>query len=534
MKRGGEFYILVHLIKVSLIIPVLILAFCNAVWAGSATKSVNPEKGGVLRICTAGDPYGLGWPSTMRLLTDRYVSSAAVEALARYDDSGQVVPYLAEKWDVDASAKTITIYLKKGIKFHDGEDFNANSCKWNLDIYRKSPRPDLKAVGSIDVVDDYTVRLNLSKWNNSILSSLLSPSGYMISPAAYKKNGKDWCGKNPVGTGPFKFVNWDRDVKIVFERFNNYWQKGKPYLDRVEFIPIPDPMVRVAAFRKGDVDVLISPPAKDTMDLEALGKYTIIRNRKGLGAGEMAIFGDSIHPDSPFSKLKVRKAVSHAIDKKGLVEALMKGASTVTGQWGLPGNWGYNPDLRGFPYDPEKAKALLAEAGYPNGINITLYCGTDQRSRDFSVAIQGQLSKVGIKAKIDAMQKGRLAFLKYAKKEGKKAWKNGLILGWIKTSPDIPAEMTIVVHSNGDLYTHGLIHPKEIDDLIDNALKVTEFEKKKALTHELQRVVFEKHAIFTPLHVPASTMVKYPKVRDDGIYMPDPTAWTLEQAWIKK
>ena len=138
---------------------------------------------------------------------------------------------------MDSSGKVITLTLRRGVKFHDGTDFNAEAAKWNLDQAISTKQFGSVLIDSVDVVDPYTIRINLKQRDNTLLGMLgFSYIGMMISPTAFKTKGEDWVIANPVGTGPFRFASWQKDVKIAFRKFEGYWQKGKPYLDGIENI----------------------------------------------------------------------------------------------------------------------------------------------------------------------------------------------------------------------------------------------------------------------------------------------------------
>ena len=331
------------------------------------TPSPTPKYGGILKWHVA-EPFSLGFPGTMTGQTDGQTSSVCLETLFRFDANGNMVPLLATDWKANPAAKTITVTLRKGVKFHDGTNFNASACKWNLDQYRGGGRPELKKVVSIDVVDEYTVRLNLSEFDNTIVTSLgnTGDAGRMISPTAFNTNGKAWCEKNPVGTGPFQFVSWQKEVAIKWKRFDGYWD-GKPYLDGIENLRIADTTVQLMAFKAGDLHMMIPDP-KVAKSLEAEGKYNFAVPPEGQVP---ALAGYARDPKSPFADLRVRQALSYAVDVKTLSNAIGLGYWKVQNQWAIPGTWGYSPTVVGYPYNPQKAKDLLAQAGYPNGFKTS-------------------------------------------------------------------------------------------------------------------------------------------------------------------
>ena len=222
---------------------------------------------------------------------------------------------------------------------------------------------------SVEVLDDYTVKVNLKQYQNSILGSM-AVSDVFVSPTAYNTKGIDWARYNPVGTGPFKFVSFARDVSLKFTKFDGYWQKGLPYLDGIENAVIQDPMTRAATFQSGDGNVISSADARTASDLGARG-YDVISQANGYAV----LLPDSANPDSPFAKQKVREAVEYAIDKAAIAKALGYGFWTADYQATIPTGMAYNSDITGRLYDPQKAKQLLAEAGYPNGFDTTIIPG---------------------------------------------------------------------------------------------------------------------------------------------------------------
>jgi ABC-type transport system substrate-binding protein len=364
-----------------------VLFLVISIWSNDLVAAdTKPQYGGVLRITEQNDGISIGYPAKMaRIVFGIRQVSPAVEALFRSDPQGKPVPYLVSTVKEDAKGKTITLVLKKGIKFHDGTDFNAEAVKWNLDECVASKTPGVEKITEIAVVDPYTVRINLSEWDSTVISSFTQLPGLMISPTACKKNGPQVCANTPVGTGPFQFVSWDKDKETIYKRFPDYWQKGKPYLDGIQWISVAEPVTREMLFRKGDADVLLTIAPKDVGKLEKDG-YKVSRNKL---AGSMSIVPDSANAQSPFADVRVRRAVQYAIDNIAIAKTVYFGEAEATNQWVYKGHWAYNNAVQGFPYNPAKAKQLLKEAGYPNGFKTKIMYRTNPVQDQVFVADKG-------------------------------------------------------------------------------------------------------------------------------------------------
>lgn len=494
--------------------------------ASPSPAAVKPESGGVLRIAHALDADTLGDPVARPMSsTGVRIAYAAVETLVRYDKKGLPVPWLATGWKIAKDLKSITFMLRKGVKFHDGTAFNADAVKWNLDRYRTSNNAELKSVESVDVVDVLTVKLNLSKWSSTIIDNFTMHAGMMISPTSFQKNGADWAKTHPVGTGPFKLASWQRDTSVKFEKFADYWQKGKPYLDGVEWIIIGDMVTRTMAFKKGDVDVLLILEPSDVKDLEKEGKFYFTAG--GLSGLNICIAGDSGHSDSPFADVRVRQALEYAIDKKTLVDKLILGYGKVCNQYAYPGTWGENPAVKGYPYDPAKAKKLLAEAGYPSGFKTTLYTPTWGNYIYPPPVIQQYLAQVGIEVQLEPVNQGRHQQLLRG------GWKGLLIQQTPMILPD--ATNNLAVNASCKSYLKGSITcAADYEDLLVRALNAPTFDAKKKLTWEAQKLLIDKYALLNFLYTQPRMNAFYKKVHNSGIGETIDTQWAPEDAWISK
>ena len=505
----------------------------TAVPATSAPAvSSGPKYGGILKISTNGDATQLGYPPGMVATFDFVESKTCIESLARYAPTGEMVPWLADNWKLDSNAKTITVTIKKGIKFHDGTDFNAQTVKWNFDKFVGAKRAELPNVTSVDIVDDYTVAIKMSAWDNTALIGMGYFAGPQISPTAWQKGGStdkerdDWARNNPVGTGPFQFVSREKDVKQVYKKFDGYWQKGKPYLDGVEWNFITDPSVASASFRTKEVDVLWGLTPLVAKDLKTAG-YSITELKTGMGLVMQGIMPNSL-PGSPFEKLEARQALFYAVDAKAIVDSQFYGYATVTQQWGVPNGYWAAPDFKGYPYNPAKAKELVAAAGFPNGIKTKLLVANTPENVAVATAIQGMLAQANINADLDLADNTRYRTLT------SQTQFEGLCYASYRADSDLALVMPRNLSAKGTIMQKSIMHPEEIEKLLVEAKEAPDQETKRAKVRELQHVVFEKYAIFVPMYVLSGLAAKQPYAHSDNMMTVELTQWTPEDAWMDK
>jgi peptide/nickel transport system substrate-binding protein len=367
----------------------------------SSVAAPKPDKyGGVLKLSINASLVGnLGYIPELGNAASVQMQ-AVFERLILLKMDGTAVPDLATSWKIADDRKSITFNLRKGVKFHDGSDFNADVCKWNLDLQIKAKKPDVAAWTSIDVVDPYTLRINLSTYANTLFSALgkLTITG-MMSKDAFDKKGIDWVKANPVGTGPYAFVEYVRDGKLTLKKNVNYWDPGKPYVDGIEMSIIPDDTVRNLAFQRNDI-MAYSPVAPSTArDMEKSGKYNIVLRT----TGPRVLAPDSMNPKSPWADIKVRLAASYALDRELLATALGSGHSTPPYQIMQSQKDVVISDLVPTRYNPDKAKQLLTEAGYPNGFKTSLTGRPLIITDDQVSAVAAMLRKVGIDVTVNTV-----------------------------------------------------------------------------------------------------------------------------------
>jgi len=507
---------------------------------GTTPPPSGPQYGGTLRIICGAELTSMGWVADQIAPEDYYQRVPAIETLVRWDeDLGAPVPFLAESVVEDPEALTITYHLREGVKFHDGTIFDADACIWNFEQLWESANlgASWMWVSEIEKVGDYTVLVHFTMWDRTYLVNMCYDSG-MISPAAYEEHGLDWVRDNAVGTGPFKQVSFQRDVGKVYERFDDYWQEGKPYLDRIEINIIADPTVQVASFLNGDNDMVTYLNPTDAANLE--DEPGVVITQGNVMGDTYSLVGDSAHPDSPFADLRVRQAVSYAVNREAIAEFVYHGYAVPTSQMVGSGSWAYSPDVVDYPYDPDKAKDLLAEAAAdgaftPNdqgGFDTTIWCRPDQATRDMYTAVQGYLADVGINADLQVINPGRYGEMYYAT-----GWSDGLfgadmLIGW---GIGVHANYFFSVYSPLGM-PQSIIHPEDLEECIGLVTTSTDFETEKAHSWNLESLMIDKYCVYTPIIAFYSIAAKTEKVHGDQTSVVGASGfpWTFADAWMEE
>jgi peptide/nickel transport system substrate-binding protein len=490
--------------------------------SNAATKS---KYGGTLRISAPYDGVSIGFPAKMVRAYTNLHAAPALETLFRNDNTGKLIPWLATSSKDDPTAQTVTLSLRQGVKFHDNTDFNAEAVKWNLEQCMAGKSPGAEKFKSVEVINAHTVRIHLTEWDNSSMSNLAGAMGFMVSPTACKLKGQEWCEKNPVGTGPFAFVSWDKDTRTVYKKFPNYWQKGKPYLDSVEWGPVPDTTIQQMSLRKGEYDMMLTNVPQGIAALEKEG-YKAIRQRTGSGA--VSIIPNSADPKSPFADVRVRRATQHAIDTNAIVRNLFYGEFEVTNQWIYKGHWGYNPAVAGYPYNPDKARKLLAEAGYPNGFKTKILYRKDPESDLLFTSIQGYLKAVGIDAELDPVQNARYDQIAL----GGVNWE-GLIIDSLSANPDVAGALS-QRYVGGGTYFASMLAPNDYVDAIRKAVIAKDFKDKQKWTREAMKLMTDKHCLQIILYCRPAFATARVSVHDTGMFGTPLMLWTPENAWLEQ
>lgn len=334
------------------------------------------------------------------------IFEALFDPLVRVNPAdGSVQPALATSWRV-VDPQTYLFIIRRGVKFHNGEEFDAESAKFTLEHLLRVKTwlvSRLPFVERVEALDRYTLRIRTSQ------PDVLLPVGLADIPMYprqyYQRVGTQGFSTNPVGTGLFKFARWERGVRIVLERFDGYWGK-KALLHTVVFRPFVESGTRLAALEAGEIDVAVNAPPDDAARLRGRG-YQI--HWTPIGQAMMVQFKlpATAPADSPLRNVKVRQALNHAVDKEALVKSVMLGFGKVLdGQIVGTDAFGYNPALKPYPFDLQRARQLLSEAGYASGLTIKMETseGRYVKHREVSEALVGQLARAGVRVQMDVLE----------------------------------------------------------------------------------------------------------------------------------
>jgi peptide/nickel transport system substrate-binding protein len=387
-----------------------------------------------LRIGLAEDPDVLD-PTLARTYVGRIVFSSICDKLFDIDENLKFVPQLATGYEISPDGEQVTIKLRDGVKFHDGEPFNAEAAKYSLERHLTMQgsfrRPELAQVDKIEVVDPLTIRLALKAPFSPLIAQLTDRAGMMVSPKAAKEAG-DKFGLKPVCAGPYKFVERVQQDRIVVERFADYWNKANVHIDKITYLPIVDSTVRLANLRSGSLDLIerfLATDIKTVRDDKRLKLVTAVE----LGYQGLSInLANGPKADTPLAKSpKVRKALELALDRDALNQVVFNGEFVVGNQWVSPQHPYYQQSVPVPKRDVAKAKALLKEAGVTGKLEVDLMVPNNPETRQVAEVIQSMMAEIGIDMKI------RVTEFATSLKQAEDGNFQAFLIGWSgRTDPD--------------------------------------------------------------------------------------------------
>src|ERR1700686_3234142 len=359
-----------------------------------------------LRIGLAEDPDILD-PSIGRTYVGRIVFAAVCDKLFDIDEKLNIVPQLALSHETSADGKEMTIKLRPGVKFHDGEPFDAEAAKFSLERHLNMQgsfrKPELATVDHVEVVDPLTIKLVLKTPFSPLIAQLTDRAGMMVSPKAAKEEG-DKFGQHPVCAGPYKFVERVQQDRMVFEKFADYWNKDNVFIDRVVFLPIVDATVRLANLKSGGLDLIERVLATDIKDVRA-DKRLKLGTRLELGYMGLTINTGKDKNKGPLSQSeKVRQALDFSIDREAVNQVVFNGEFTPGNQWISPEHPYYQKSFPIRPRDIAKAKALLKESGATLPVSVDFMVPKGAENEALAQVVQSMAAEAGFDLKIRLLE----------------------------------------------------------------------------------------------------------------------------------
>jgi peptide/nickel transport system substrate-binding protein len=465
------------------------LAAALALCAGAAAAQTT------LRIGLAEDPDVLD-PTLARTFVGRIVFNSLCDKLFDLDEKLNIVPQLASSYAWSADHKALTLKLRQGVTFHDGEKLDAAAVKFNLERHKSMPgsnrRGELAPVTSVDVVDAQTVRLNLAAPFAPLLAVLTDRAGMMVSPKAAQAEGVKF-GANPVCSGPFRFVERVAQDRIVLERFPNYWNKGAIHFDRVIYQPIVDASVRLANLRSGQLDFIERMAPSDVPGLKGDNRFKISRIVEIGYQGITINIGKSDQAQkNPLGRdPRVREAFELSLDRNAITQVAMDGEAEVGNQWVAPNNPWYAKNVPVPQRDVAKAKALLAAAGVSNP-SFAMMVPTTSDAQKIAQVVQAMAKEAGFDVKLQSTEFSTSLDL------ADKGQYDAYMLAWSgRADPD------------GNLYSfHACKQPlnyagyckPEVDELINRSRATTDAAARLKLFEQIEAHVAQDRPIVYLFH----------------------------------
>jgi peptide/nickel transport system substrate-binding protein len=505
---------------VSLILAVVLLSGAGLTPAAAQAKPEG-EMRWALYVTLA--PAWFDPAEVVGVLTPFWVLTAMHDALVKPMPGNLLTPSLAESWKVSPDGRVYDFKLREGLKFHNGDPFTAEDVRFSFHRARGAKVLQEK-VRDVEVAGPYRVRFHLHEpWPDfmTFYGTYATGAGWIVPKKYMEQVGPDGFKKNPVGLGPYKFVSNTPGVELVMEAYEGYWRK-MPSVKRLVYKSVPEATTRMAMLKRGEVDLAYLLDAPQAQDIK---KDPSLKLAFSGGIGTYYLdYLDQWDPKSPWHDRRVRLAASHALDRQALSDAETLGASRPNGSL-IPRKFEFALPLDPHPYDPAKAKQLLAEAGYPNGFDAgDLYPWPPYLS--MGEAVGGYLGAVGIKVRIRTME--RAAF--YTALESKKL--KGLCVCINAVYGNAASRMAQTVPSDGAFAYGG--YP-DIDALYKQQSRELDPRKREAQLHQIQRLLHER-VRFAPIMDYIWPSGVGPRVADPALMLIDPYPWSapLEDVRLKK
>ena len=459
---------------VAMVLSVLFLVACGG---DSDKKSGSATAKDTLVIAQGADAKSLD-PHASNDNPSSRIRIQIFDRLMDLDDNGVPQPMLAESWERPDDT-TIIFHLRKGVKFHNGDEMKASDVKFSLERALKSPEVShiLDGVKGVEVLDDYTVKVTTEKPMAAILNNLSHTTIAILSEKATTEAG-DSFGQNPIGTGPYKFVSWQSGDRVTLEAFPDYWQ-GEAPVKNVVFRNIVEETNRTIGLETGELDIIYDIQGMDKNKLKDDERFNLIEGPQL----SLTYLGFNMKK-APYDNPKVREAISYAIDQKPIIDTVFLGAGEPANSILGPNVFAYY-DVEKFTQDIAKAKALLAEAGYPNGFKAKIWVNDNPVRRDTAVILQDQLKQIGIDLTIETVEWG--AFLDGTARGDHEMY----LLGWgnVTRDPDYGMFELISTSTMGAAGNRSFYSNPEVDKLLEAGKTELDPEKRKEIYKQIQEIV---------------------------------------------
>jgi peptide/nickel transport system substrate-binding protein len=491
--------------------------------APAFAQTKTPRRGGILTVMPELDTSSLDPLFGNATTIQRKFYNLFCEPLVRQEgDTFQ--PWLAERYEIAPDGKSITFHLRKDVVFQDGEPFNADAAKFNLDrlvdpALKPYPKQYVRALQSTDKIDDYTIRLNLSGPSVLMMPSMAGEPGMMLSPKALREKPDDMA-RFPIGTGPFRITKRTTG-EVVAEKSKNYWGKGVdgqplPYLDGVRLVVSGDATVRLLQVGSGDAQLVDSIQVKDFPRIRQSNNMQILPPK--LGNAFILSFNVT---KPPFDNIDLRRAVALAIDREAFVKVISQGEGLVLTGLEPPASWVYDPSVKGHVFNLAAAKEAYAKSGHKGPISLSII----QRDPDRQIAemMQSMLSEAGIQMNIDTVE--RVAFTQkvLANKDF-----GFCLTGSPLQRPDVHTQYTFAYARDATTNYSGF-KDEEIFGLVDQAARELDRNKRKQIYVKIQQLVIDKciqsFLFWNPRAYVASTKL-------NGLTFDSSDIWHYESAWL--
>jgi peptide/nickel transport system substrate-binding protein len=442
------------------------------------------------------EPVTMDPPQVTDLNSTRVIKRMFEGLTAQELGTYKIVPGLAERWEISRDGLLYTFHLRPNVKFHDGTPLTAEAVKFCFDrqlneqgpFYKTGTYPYVRGflgnVAGVEAVNPSTVQIRLKSPLTPFLQYLAHHSLYIYSPDALKRWGKDMV-KHPVGTGPFKLEAWEPGVKVVLARNDEYWG-GAPKIRQAIYVPIIEAQARLSAIKTGEIDLTMDVPPDSLDDLRKDPNIVVAETNSS------AVWYVVLNTRNPILKdRRVRQALNYAVNKEAIIRDILKGTAIVAASPLSPVYGAYaEPGVQRYPYDPDKAKALLKEAGHPNGFDLTFFVpesGSGMQSPvEMGTVIQANLAAVGVRAKIQTMEWG--AYLK--------KYLDGPDMAEMSWNPSIgdPDHMMYMLLSSDRFppaFNAGFYQNQRVDDLLRKGRTTIDEKERVPLYREAQKLVTE-------------------------------------------